>query len=62
MIQQSKDLDLLTLTGGNSVVGLAVVLHNMTDDCATVPSSGKRLGWGVIGVANVAGNTATNRK
>jgi Cu-Zn family superoxide dismutase len=59
-IQQTKELDLLTLTGSNSIVGLAVVLHNMTDDCAVIASAGKRLGWGVIGVANVAGNTAVN--
>eukprot|EP00029_Vermamoeba_vermiformis_P000996 TRINITY_DN11165_c0_g1_i1.p1 TRINITY_DN11165_c0_g1~~TRINITY_DN11165_c0_g1_i1.p1 ORF type:complete len:390 (-),score=89.77 TRINITY_DN11165_c0_g1_i1:74-1243(-) len=56
----SKELDLLTLTGPTSIIGLGVVLHNLTDDCYNISSSGKRLAWGVIGVANAAGNTAFN--
>jgi len=61
-IAASKDLNLLTLTGANSIIGLAVVVHNMTDNCTDISSAGKRIGWGVIGIANVAGNTAVNSK
>lgn len=53
-IIQEKELDLLTLTGDNSIIGRAVVLHNNTDDCVTVPSSGARIARGVIGVGNPA--------
>jgi len=53
-IIQEKVLDLLTLTGDNSIIGRAVVLHNNTDDCVTVPSSGARIARGVIGIGNPA--------
>jgi Cu-Zn family superoxide dismutase len=59
-INESKELDLLSLTGQYSIIGLGVVLHNLTDDCYNITSSGKRLGWGVIGVAGGAGNVAAN--
>lgn len=51
-IVQTKTLDLLAITGQYSIIGLAVIIHNATDDCATVPSSGTRLAQGVIGIAN----------
>jgi Cu-Zn family superoxide dismutase len=59
-ISESKELNLLTLTGTHSIIGLGVVLHNLTDDCTEITSSGKRIGWGVIGVANATGNMAVN--
>jgi len=49
----TKNLDLIGLNGGvNSVVGFAVIIHNFTDNCATVASSAARLAQGVIGIAN----------
>jgi len=59
-ISASKELNLLALTGGNSIVGLAVVVHQLTDDCYNITSSGKRLGWGVVGIAGSTGNAAVN--
>lgn len=57
-ISETRTFDLLELTGTNSIVGRGVVLHNNTDDCAVVASSGARLAAGVIGVSQVAGNPA----
>jgi Cu-Zn family superoxide dismutase len=48
----SKTLDLLTLTGVNSIVGRGVIVHAATDDCAIIASSGARLAQGVIGIVN----------
>jgi len=59
VINQSKSLDLLTLTGGLSIVGRGVQLHNMTDDCLNTSATGNagvRLGLGVVGLTN-PGNT-----
>eukprot|EP00026_Physarum_polycephalum_P001148 Phypoly_transcript_01149.p1 GENE.Phypoly_transcript_01149~~Phypoly_transcript_01149.p1 ORF type:complete len:1164 (-),score=154.84 Phypoly_transcript_01149:17-3508(-) len=53
-ILASKTLDLLALTGGFSIIGRGIILHNETDDCATTSSSGARLAQGVIGIANPA--------
>jgi len=55
----TKSIDLLQLTGNSSIIGRAVVLHNVTDDCATVASSGARLAFCVIGIANPALHSAT---
>jgi len=60
-ISQSKTLDLLTLTGGTSIIGRAVVLHQGTDDCATqtTGNAGTKLAHCVIGIAD-PGATNTN--
>jgi Cu-Zn family superoxide dismutase len=58
VINAARDFDLIQLTGTNSIIGRGIVLHNLTDDCANVPSAGARIAAGVIGVANVAGNEA----
>jgi Cu/Zn superoxide dismutase len=46
------------LSGNQSAIGRAIVVHAATDDCVTIPSNGARLAFGVIGIANVAGNIA----
>ncbi len=62
-ISQNKSLDIITLTGGNSIIGRAVVLHGVADDCTTQPAGGNappRWAYCVIGVANPGtGNTNT---
>lgn len=59
-ISQTKSLDIITLTGPNSIIGRAVVLHGVADDCTTQPAGGvspPRWAYCVIGVANPgAGN------
>jgi Cu/Zn superoxide dismutase len=57
-VNQYKVLDLLALTGSYSIISRAVVVHNTTDNCVDTSSAGTRLAFGVIGVANVAGNEA----
>jgi Cu-Zn family superoxide dismutase len=59
-ITGTKELDLLALTGSNSIVGLAVVVHQLQDDCYNISSSGKRLAWGVVGIAGGSSNAASN--
>jgi len=51
-----KTLDLLALTGGFSIIGKAVVLHQQRDNCTTntTGDAGTRLAFGVIGIANNA--------
>jgi len=39
-ISDSRELDLLPLTGPNSIIGRAVVLHAEEDDCADAGSAG----------------------
>jgi Cu-Zn family superoxide dismutase len=56
---QNKTLDLLSLHGANSIIGRAVVIHNDTDNCISVSSSGARLAFCVIGIANRAENNAS---
>lgn len=58
-IVATKTLDLITLTGLNSLIGFGVIVHNRTDDCNDTLSSQARLGQGVIGVANPAYYGAT---
>eukprot|EP01112_Ceratiomyxa_fruticulosa_P003245 TRINITY_DN1360_c0_g1_i2.p1 TRINITY_DN1360_c0_g1~~TRINITY_DN1360_c0_g1_i2.p1 ORF type:complete len:410 (+),score=78.01 TRINITY_DN1360_c0_g1_i2:195-1424(+) len=53
-VDMEKTLDLISLTGGYSIIGRAVIFHNHTDDCATVSSSAARLAQCVIGVGNSA--------
>jgi Cu-Zn family superoxide dismutase len=48
----TKMLDLISLSGNNSVIGFAIIFHNSTDDCNDTLSSGVRLAQGVIGIAN----------
>ena len=47
------------MAGAKSIIGHAVTIHNKTDDCSTVPSSGARLGFGVIGIENLSYNEET---
>jgi len=60
-ISQTKSLDIIALSGANSILGRAVVLHGVADDCTTQPAGGvspPRWAYCVIGVANPgAGNT-----
>jgi len=60
-ISQSKTLDLLMLTGGTSIIGRGVVLHQGTDDCVTQSTggAGTKLAHCVIGIAD-PGATNTN--
>jgi len=53
-VNQVKTMNLLTLSGINSIVGRAVVLHQLTDDCVTTTSAATRLAQGVIGIVNTA--------
>jgi len=56
-IQQTKVLDLITLTGDGSIIGRGVVLHGETDSCANGQTT-TRHAYGVIGIANPGtGNT-----
>jgi len=57
-IDETRTFDLLEFEGDFSIIGRGVVLHNLTDDCAVVASSGARLAAGVIGVSKVTGNPA----
>jgi len=67
-ISQTKTLDLLILTGNNSIIGRAFIIHAQTDDCGTVGdvgsnttgNSGNRLAQCVIGIGNNASNDAVN--
>jgi Cu-Zn family superoxide dismutase len=58
---QTKELDIIALTGSGSIIGRAVVLHGVSDDCTTQPAGGTappRAAYGVIGLANPGtGNT-----
>jgi hypothetical protein len=47
-------LDLITLTGGLSVIGRTVVLHLTIDDCVNVASASSRIAHCVIGIGNPA--------
>jgi len=68
-ISQTKSFDIMQLTGDNSIIGRAVVVHSGTDDCATQPTgnSGSRLAFCVIGVQsttdtnNAASTSSTSR-
>jgi superoxide dismutase, Cu-Zn family len=53
-ISQTKEFQLPTLWGYNSIIGRAVVIHGSFDDCTTQPSgnSGPRIAYGVIGITN----------
>mmetsp|Transcript_15677 Transcript_15677/g.17431 ORF Transcript_15677/g.17431 Transcript_15677/m.17431 type:complete len:448 (-) Transcript_15677:9-1352(-) len=59
-IFQQKTLDLLPLTGPQSIVGRAVILHSQVDDCVSQPTgnAGARLAECVIGVQNAPDNDA----
>jgi Cu-Zn family superoxide dismutase len=60
VINQQKDVDLIALSGLYSVIGRALVLHETTDDCANILSSGGRIAFGVIGISNPANNGNIN--
>lgn len=60
-IIETKTLDLLQLTGGKSIIGRGIILHEQRDSCAgSAGDAGIRLAQCVIGIANVNGNTAKN--
>jgi len=59
-ITQTKTLDLVTLSGVNSMIGRGLVIHSNTDNCVNTTSSGSRLAACVIGIRNHTGNTAVN--
>jgi len=59
-IDANKTLNLLTLTGANSIIGRAVVIHNATDNCAVTTSAGGRLAFCVIGISNMTNNMAAS--
>jgi len=48
----SKLINLMALTGNNSIIGFGVIFHSLTDDCLNTTSSGARLAQGVVGVGN----------
>jgi len=54
VINQTKVLDLLHLSGSTSIIGRALVVHQAADDCVSNPAgaSGTRIGLGVIGIVN----------
>jgi len=54
VINMTKSLNLLELTGNNSIIGRAVIFHNLTDDCntANTGNAGGRMATGVIGIIN----------
>jgi len=52
-ISQEKSLDLLALSGVNSIIGRSVVLHAMEDSCTgDSGDAGARYAFGVIGIEN----------
>eukprot|EP01113_Clastostelium_recurvatum_P006318 TRINITY_DN1285_c0_g1_i4.p1 TRINITY_DN1285_c0_g1~~TRINITY_DN1285_c0_g1_i4.p1 ORF type:complete len:482 (-),score=91.20 TRINITY_DN1285_c0_g1_i4:89-1534(-) len=53
-INKTKTLDLISLGDAYSIIGRAVVLHEKTDDCVIVSSSGSRLAHCTIGIGNPA--------
>ncbi|PRP84720.1 copper/zinc superoxide dismutase-like, partial [Planoprotostelium fungivorum] len=57
-VDASGNINQFKLSGTNSIVGLGVVMHSGVDDCAVTTSAGSRVAVGVVGVANVANNTA----
>jgi len=56
-IDQSKTLDLITLSGSTSVIGRGVIVHDIADPCDD-SSTGARIAMGVIGIANEENNNA----
>jgi len=59
-ISESKNIsDMISLSGNNSIIGRAVVIHSATDDCGTASSSGSRLAFCVIGIHNMTNNAAS---
>eukprot|EP01115_Flamella_aegyptia_P013173 TRINITY_DN6877_c0_g1_i1.p1 TRINITY_DN6877_c0_g1~~TRINITY_DN6877_c0_g1_i1.p1 ORF type:complete len:421 (-),score=213.92 TRINITY_DN6877_c0_g1_i1:62-1273(-) len=52
-IVQNKTVDLISLTGGFSIIGRAVTVHALTDDCVSQTSYGGRAGQCVIGLPNL---------
>jgi len=59
-ISQTKQLNLLALSGDFSIIGRSVELHQRRDDCSTPPTgdSGGRVAHCVIGIADVDFNEA----
>jgi len=52
-ILEQKQLDLLQLSGADSIIGRAVVLHELADSCSGESgNAGKRYAFGVIGIHN----------
>jgi len=60
-ISTSQVFDLLTLQDFYSIVGRAVILHQLTDDCSgATGNAGGRLAQGVIGIRNTTDGQATS--
>lgn len=60
-IEETKTLDLLTLTGENSILGRSVVVHDTLDSCTgTAGDAGSRIGFGVIGISSTEPNAAAS--
>jgi len=51
---EDKTFNLTYLTGSLSLIGRAVVLHNLTDNCISAGASGARIAQCVIGIGNPA--------
>lgn len=57
MVEQTKELDLLTLSGEFSILGRAIVVHDSAEVCDN-GTIGNRIGFGVIGLSQDVDNLA----
>jgi len=60
-IMDNKTVDLINLSGLDSIIGRSVVLHNFTDPCSNGTVYGSRLAFCVIGVQNTTALGTTNQ-
>jgi len=59
-IMESKELNLIELSGPLSIIGRALIIHSNTDDCMNETSSGQRIAQCVIGIANPTFTNSTS--